>query len=510
MATKLYLRNTTTANAPTSGEKSSANPQYTLGANNAAGTGQEDLALSETKGSVQTSLSFNSDASTATRSNYLGRWTSPLLAAATFGSGTWTFAYCVTEGNSNADSFLKLSIYIWRPGTSSVVGYIYDSTADINTEWPTLNTGRVDNITGSNVTCQGGDVLVLEVWRSTDATGQAMATAYSQSVFYDGGTDITNGASITDGAAYLLAPGTISFSNPATKDAPSRFKLNVQAYKDAVSRFKLNARAYKDGQSRFKLTVQGYKDGPSRFKLNAQAWKDGPSRFKLAVLVIKDAPSRFVLNGLSYAAAVSRFIMSPPIGWVLAPSRFKLVVQAWKDSPSRFKLAVRSYKDAASRFVLNGLSYALGPSRFKLVVQAYKDAQTRFKLTARGYTDAVSRYSLAAQAFKLAQSRFKLTVQAFKDAQSRFVLSAGFIDAWKDAQSRFKLGIAAWKDAQSRFYQLGGGYGSASSRFSLATHRRIVRLSITTSLRDQSSTQLGTEGSVTVQLRDQVEITKDA
>jgi hypothetical protein len=69
----------------------------------------------------------------------------------------------------------------------------------------------VETFTGANVTCQADDVLVIELWRQTDATGQAMSTAYAQIDYYDGTVDVTAG-STTAGGSYLSAPADITMA----------------------------------------------------------------------------------------------------------------------------------------------------------------------------------------------------------------------------------------------------------------------------------------------------------
>jgi hypothetical protein len=217
---KLYLLTATAAASPTTGDQSSANAKYTLGANNASAA-EQSLALDTAIGgaSAGTTHSFNSDATTATRTNFMGRWSTIGLSAQTFGSGTWTIGFGLNESNTNADSLVSISIYVWRPGTSSVVGYVYDSSTDLSTEWATASSsaGRVFTVSGSNVTSQLDDILVVEVFRNTDATGQAMATAYAQIIQFGGSTEPTNGgaAVANDTASYIDSPATINFSSPA-------------------------------------------------------------------------------------------------------------------------------------------------------------------------------------------------------------------------------------------------------------------------------------------------------
>ena len=204
MATKFYLRNITAAAPPTAGEKSSVLPADTLGANNATGT-QETRLLDSIIGTSETSIAHNSDATTAARDNYLARFTSKPLGAQTIPAQTWTLAIALAQANGAANSFLILSLYIWRPGTQSVVGYIYDSHTSLGNEWGTTKDGRAVTFSGSELAIQEGDVLVLEVWRHAV---QSMSAVYTQTVYFDGTVDVTEGSS-TSAASYLSSPASI-------------------------------------------------------------------------------------------------------------------------------------------------------------------------------------------------------------------------------------------------------------------------------------------------------------
>ena len=206
MPTTFYLRNLLAANPPSAAEKSTALPVDTQGANNAAGT-DETRSLDTAKGVAQTSLAKNSDAVTAARDNYLCRFTSAGLAAQAIAAATWTIALALNEGNAAANSFLNLSVYVWRPSTQAVVGFIYDSHTNIGVEWGNTEDGQVITFSGSAVTTALNDVLVLEVWRHA---AQAMTVAYAQTVYFEGATDVVD-TTTTDAASYLQNPNTITF-----------------------------------------------------------------------------------------------------------------------------------------------------------------------------------------------------------------------------------------------------------------------------------------------------------
>lgn len=220
MPTKFYLRNRTTALAPSDGEKSTSLPHGTLNAN--SGDGFENLCLLDAKGAAQTSKSRASLAQTAQQSTYLARFTSPYLAAQTIGAQTWTYAIETSEGNDAANTFARPVLYVWRPSTAAVVGFIFDST-DVNThgvEWTALESSQHFTFSGSAVTCNAGDVLVFEMWGTAT---QAAATAYTQAVYFDGTADITASGTNGDAASALTSTNNIALHEGNTTPTTDNF-----------------------------------------------------------------------------------------------------------------------------------------------------------------------------------------------------------------------------------------------------------------------------------------------
>jgi len=204
---KLYLHATTSSDAPTNGEKSAALPVGTFKGN--SGTGFEDLSMSSLIGTSQTTKSITGLAQTGAQDNYIARFTSPPLTAQTIAAGTWTFAVQTLESNAGANSMLDGSLYVWRPSTDSVVGYVYDSTTALGTEWGTTTKGVLVTVSGNSVTVKDGDVLVFEVWRY--AASQTAATAWTQELLFDGTTDVTSGGTGSSAASYIQAPTNLVF-----------------------------------------------------------------------------------------------------------------------------------------------------------------------------------------------------------------------------------------------------------------------------------------------------------
>lgn len=214
MPQKFYLTNEASSDAPTAGRKATSAAPYTLGANNAT-TAEQSFLMRETKDNAETQIVKASDATTATRTNYMGRWTSEPLATQTINTGVWGFGAAFIESNTNADSFLTLAVYTAVPGGTAKKTTIYDSATVVSTEWvgSATYTGRVASFFGSTVSVDEGDVLVVEVFRVTDSNGQAMATAYNQGMIFGGsGADPTEGSTAGNFASYLNAPANINLS----------------------------------------------------------------------------------------------------------------------------------------------------------------------------------------------------------------------------------------------------------------------------------------------------------
>lgn len=146
------------------------------------------------------SLNHSSSATVSQQSAMMARHISPPLKAQTINAETWTINWIGAEGNNAANAFLAVSLYAYRPSTSSVVGYIRDSATTLGVEF---NGGiQTNTFAGSSVNIQAGDVLVLEAW---NVATQAMATSYN--IVWAVGT-------IGGGTTYLETPQNLGFSKP--------------------------------------------------------------------------------------------------------------------------------------------------------------------------------------------------------------------------------------------------------------------------------------------------------
>lgn len=200
MATRFYLRtDVLSANAPTAGSKSVALP---LGTNNSLTNDSDSLLL--TAAAADTLTQITTLAQTARQTGRFCRGTSLPLAAQTISANTWTSLLRVQESNTAANAFTAFSIYVWRPSTSTRVGFIYDSSTSLGTEWGTTVSNRTYTVSGSAVTVQEGDVISWEVWYSA---AQGNATARTLTIRHDLTTYLETPQNLT----FFTAPKERSF-----------------------------------------------------------------------------------------------------------------------------------------------------------------------------------------------------------------------------------------------------------------------------------------------------------
>jgi len=213
MATRLYLRNLTPTDSPGETERSAVLP--VVGGRDA---GIAIKALNTAKGAAQVSITYNSFANADHNDDFFTSFSSDALAAGDVTAQTWSLGIAFSEGNAAANSGLVISLYVFRPSSSSVVGYVRDSDSQLGPEWGATEDGIVASFAGSAVSgVQDGDILVLEVWRHTNA--QSMSVAYAQTCYFEGTTDVVD-ATTTNAASYIETPQTLAFFTPPAAGLP--------------------------------------------------------------------------------------------------------------------------------------------------------------------------------------------------------------------------------------------------------------------------------------------------
>lgn len=208
--TKFYLTNATTSNAPSTGDKSAALPVGTF-SSGPGGNGIENLTLSTSLGVGGSTNTTKVVAATNVHIDYYGaRWTGPPLAEQTIPNATWTFAAGFNEAQASHNLFTCLSLYVWRPVTSAVVGYIYDADVSLGIEYTTLAAGKGDVVVfaGSALAVTDGDVPVLEWWAHANPQGTTDNAPSGFHIFFNGAVDVTSN-STSDYGSYLSTPDTL-------------------------------------------------------------------------------------------------------------------------------------------------------------------------------------------------------------------------------------------------------------------------------------------------------------
>lgn len=182
MATRLHFRSMTTGTAgkaltfPTTGDKSTALPVGTDG-----GDFNQSQDMTKDNAAAAVGLTYSTLAQTAQQSAMIARFSSSKLRAQTISANTWTVAFTGSVSNANANAFLAVSLYVYRPSTNAVVGFIRDSATTLGTAFA----GTLQTVTfaGSAVTAAAEDFLVLEAWNvATQAAGKSYTVTFNTSV----------------------------------------------------------------------------------------------------------------------------------------------------------------------------------------------------------------------------------------------------------------------------------------------------------------------------------------
>jgi hypothetical protein len=162
-----------------------------------------------------TSVSTSASISGTAQQQLCGMFASlPLSTAQTVGGGTMILN-TAQSGSSAAAAFSvnSLNIYVWRPSTGAIVGYVRDS-GSASLGGGTGGTGEtvqhITDITTSAVSAQKGDIIVCEIWANST---QTMASPYTCTFYFDGTTaTTTQGTTVTNHASFIELAETLTFS----------------------------------------------------------------------------------------------------------------------------------------------------------------------------------------------------------------------------------------------------------------------------------------------------------
>lgn len=150
-------------------------------------------------GVSQTSAVFTNPADLNLHGCAFLRFCSAPIAAQTIAAQVITVSLARAESNLNSNfNAAVTTVVIWRPSNGSVVGRPTENLAVLEqTSAGTEEAGTAATASSTSVTAQDGDIIVIEVGRSSNV--QDMGTAYTNTIYYDGTTE----ASATSCASFI-------------------------------------------------------------------------------------------------------------------------------------------------------------------------------------------------------------------------------------------------------------------------------------------------------------------
>lgn len=171
--------------------------------------------MNTTLGAAQVTVSCTTADVATTQSQLMSIFASqPLASNQTVGGGTMILNTAQNASSAAAAFQMNaINVYVWRPSTSTVVGYIRDAGGTQLANNPGGTGETVTNITGITTTAiaaKRGDIIVCEMWSRFT---QSMGTAYTVNFYYDGTTaNTTQGASVTNHASFVEFTENLTFS----------------------------------------------------------------------------------------------------------------------------------------------------------------------------------------------------------------------------------------------------------------------------------------------------------
>lgn len=202
--------------------------------------------MNTTIGSGQTSVTAVGGSAASNQTIYITRFVSEPIYQTSISANTWSLSVAFQE-ESTAQNFpvsgnnaaLRINCYVWRPGGSKV-GTILDGTTTATADESTSE--RASNVTfsGSSVTIQNGDVIIIEIW----ATGVTRSTSADMWFYYDGATVTTTDGAVSNHASFLETPENLNFTSTTTVTQTSIHKYNLLQYIPQTSIHKYNLQHY--------------------------------------------------------------------------------------------------------------------------------------------------------------------------------------------------------------------------------------------------------------------------
>lgn len=225
MATRLYLHQTASGVAGTlpTTEQSTKTSAFNYEAQT------NNRSMNTTIGTAQQTVQMTSVVTPTQTDNacLVTKFISSPLNQTSVAANTWTYNFSVKVSSTTVvrdhpsnetNDRIPACCYVWRPSTGAKVANIIDGNTaaqyydvgNFSDQTPTTaQSTEHGTFAGSAVTCQVGDVIVLEawVWINTSTSGSATYNYY-----YDGTTvTTTNGPTVSNHAAFLETPENLSF-----------------------------------------------------------------------------------------------------------------------------------------------------------------------------------------------------------------------------------------------------------------------------------------------------------
>lgn len=175
-------------------------------------------SMDDVIGTSQTSMVFTNPADLLDHTTTFLRFCSAPIATQTI-----TFAQSTTVSLARAESSLISDFFwitrvvaVWRPAGGTLVGRVISAGGNSveNTVAATEQTYSVTQNTETGVNALNGDILVIELGRTSNV--QTMATAYTNTIYYDGTTE----ASATSCASFLQFANAVTMSGGALPTQP--------------------------------------------------------------------------------------------------------------------------------------------------------------------------------------------------------------------------------------------------------------------------------------------------
>lgn len=205
MPRKLYFHDAANSQSGTFPTTKQSTRSFTNGVN---ATGALTLrTMNPTIGTAMKSLQVGTVAVTAFRSDFMGYFCSPPLAGAqTVGGGNFAFNAAERESGLGANFWINSpTVYVWRPSTGDVVGFIKDGAASYGGAEPTAafstQVTNIPSITSNAVSAADGDVVIVEVYSYHN---QQSTNPFTCMFYYDGTTEnTTENAVVSNHASYI-------------------------------------------------------------------------------------------------------------------------------------------------------------------------------------------------------------------------------------------------------------------------------------------------------------------